>query len=51
MKKILIVEDDPKDELLIRRALKNSGLINPIVVANDGEGRLMRCSRKMAAKA
>ncbi len=40
MKKILIVEDDPKDELLIRRSLKNAGLINPIVVANDGERAL-----------
>ncbi len=40
MKKILIVKDDPKDEWLIRRSLKNAGLINPIVVVNDGERAL-----------
>lgn len=40
MRQILIVEDDPKDELLIRRSLKKAGLLNPIVSANDGERAL-----------
>ncbi len=33
---ILIVEDNPDDELLMKRALKQSKLINEIVVAHDG---------------
>ena len=33
---ILIVEDDPDDETLILRALKNSNLSNEITVVRDG---------------
>ncbi len=33
---ILLVEDDPKDELLTLRALEKANIVNPIVVARDG---------------
>ena len=33
---ILLVEDNPKDEMLTLRALKKSKVSNPIVVARDG---------------
>lgn len=33
---ILLVEDNPKDEELTRRALKKSNVLNPLVVAHDG---------------
>ena len=33
---ILLVEDNPDDELLTRRALKKSGITNPVAVARDG---------------
>jgi two-component system response regulator len=33
---ILLVEDDPKDELLIRRSLEKAGIGNAIVTAWDG---------------
>lgn len=33
---ILIVEDNPADEMLIRRALKKGDITNPILVARDG---------------
>ena len=33
---ILLVEDNPDDELLTRRALKNANVTNEIVVARDG---------------
>ena len=36
-KVILLVEDEPADEFLIRRSLEESGLRNPIYSANDGE--------------
>ena len=35
-KVILLVEDNPDDELLALRALKKNNLINEIVVAHDG---------------
>ena len=35
-KTILLVEDNPGDEELTLRALKKSGILNPIVVAHDG---------------
>ncbi len=35
-KVILLVEDNPKDEALTRRALAKSNIINEIVVAHDG---------------
>lgn len=33
---VLLVEDDPNDELLTRRALESNKLANRIVVAHDG---------------
>jgi two-component system response regulator len=35
-KVILLVEDDPRDEELILRTLRKSGICNEIVVARDG---------------
>ena len=35
-KTILLVEDNPDDELLTRRALKKSNVCNEVVVAHDG---------------
>ena len=35
-KVILLVEDDPNDETLTRRALKKSNILNEVVVAHDG---------------
>ena len=35
-KVILLVEDNPRDEALTRRALGKSNIINEIVVAHDG---------------
>jgi two-component system response regulator len=35
-KVILLVEDNPRDEALTRRALKKSNIVNDIVVAHDG---------------
>ena len=33
---ILIVEDNPTDEALLRRALEKAGIPNPLVTARDG---------------
>jgi DNA-binding NarL/FixJ family response regulator len=35
-KVILLVEDDPRDEALALRALKNGNIVNEVVVARDG---------------
>jgi two-component system response regulator len=35
-KVILLVEDNPRDEALILRALKKSNIVNEIVIARDG---------------
>lgn len=35
-KVILLVEDNPRDEALTRRALKRSNVVNDIVIARDG---------------
>ena len=34
---ILLVEDDPNDVVLIKRAFQKNGLINPLQVVNNGE--------------
>ncbi|NOX20755.1 MAG: response regulator [Nitrospirae bacterium] len=34
---ILLVEDDPNDVILIKRAFQKNGLINPIKVVSNGE--------------
>jgi len=36
-KTILLIEDNPSDVLLTKRALKKAGIANSIVVADDGE--------------
>lgn len=36
VKTVLLVEDDPNDELLTCRALKAGKILNPVVVAHDG---------------
>jgi two-component system response regulator len=33
---ILLVEDNPDDQLLTRRAFTKNAIINPLVIANDG---------------
>jgi two-component system response regulator len=39
-KTILLVEDNPDDEALTLRAFRKSNIINPVVVARDGEEAL-----------
>ncbi len=39
-KSILLVEDNPNDELLTLRALKKNNILNDVVVARDGEEAL-----------
>jgi len=39
-KTILLVEDNPSDVALTRRALKKAGVVNPIVVAEDGQAAI-----------
>ena len=34
---ILLVEDDPNDIILIKRAFTRAGIANPIQVVEDGE--------------
>lgn len=34
---ILLVEDDPNDQILVRRAFKKAGITNPIRVVSDGD--------------
>jgi len=33
---ILLVEDNPDDEALTRRALEKNGIVNPLIVTRDG---------------
>jgi two-component system response regulator len=39
-KMILLVEDNPDDEALTLRALRKNNILNPVVVARDGEEAL-----------
>ncbi|MEZ0327847.1 MAG: response regulator [Fimbriimonas sp.] len=41
---ILLVEDNPDDEGLALRALKKSGVRNPVIVARDGEEAVQKLS-------
>ncbi len=34
---ILIAEDDPNDALLLQRAVKKAGVLNPVHIVHDGE--------------
>jgi two-component system response regulator len=42
MRPILLVEDNPDDERLTRRALRRGNLANPVVVARNGEEALQQ---------
>jgi two-component system response regulator len=39
-KRILLVEDNPDDELLTLRALKKNNIVNEVIVARDGQEAL-----------
>jgi hypothetical protein len=39
-KTILLVEDNPDDEVLTLRALRRNNILNEVVVAHDGEEAL-----------
>ncbi|MBD2534837.1 response regulator [Nostoc flagelliforme FACHB-838] len=41
---ILLVEDNPKDILLIQRAFRKAGIINPLQVVNDGDAAVLYLS-------
>ncbi|MFN6466023.1 MAG: response regulator [Nostoc sp. DedVER02] len=43
---ILLVEDNPKDILLIQRAFRKAGIINPLQVVNDGDAAVLYLSGK-----
>jgi two-component system response regulator len=47
---ILLVEDNPNDELLTRRALEKNAVGNPLVVAHDGVEALELLLGPMALK-
>jgi len=40
MKAILLVEDNPDDEILTLRAMKRNNIVNEVIVARDGEEAL-----------
>lgn len=44
--RILLVEDNPGDVLLIRKGLERAGFANPLDVANDGEEALARLRQR-----
>lgn len=41
---ILLVEDNPKDVLLMRRAVKKAEIANPLQVVNDGDEAVLYLS-------
>ncbi|OKH36337.1 two-component system response regulator [Calothrix sp. HK-06] len=41
---ILLVEDNPKDVLLIQRALRKAEIANPLQVVNDGDAAVLYLS-------
>lgn len=51
-KTILLVEDNPQDEMLILRALKKINLVNQVDVARDGQQALdhLFCEGEFAAR-
>lgn len=44
--RILLVEDNPGDVLLIRKGLERAGFANPVDVAGDGEEAMARLERR-----
>ena len=49
-RRILLVEDNPDDVELTKRALKKNNILNEVVVAGDGEEPWTTCSRKVSSK-
>ncbi|MFQ4142590.1 response regulator [Chlorogloeopsis sp. ULAP02] len=41
---ILLVEDNPKDILLIQRAFRKAGITNPLQIVNDGDAAVLYLS-------
>ncbi|MBW4605606.1 MAG: response regulator [Calothrix sp. FI2-JRJ7] len=41
---ILLVEDNPKDVLLMQRAVRKAGIANPLQVVNDGDAAVLYLS-------
>ncbi|BDA69368.1 response regulator receiver protein [Calothrix sp. PCC 7716] len=41
---ILLVEDNPKDVLLMQRAVRKAGIANPLQVVNDGDTAVLYLS-------
>ncbi|RUT05613.1 response regulator [Dulcicalothrix desertica PCC 7102] len=41
---ILLIEDNPKDVLLMQRAVRKAGIANPLQVVNDGDAAVLYLS-------
>jgi CheY-like chemotaxis protein len=41
---ILLVEDNPKDVLLMQRAVRKAGIVNPVQIVNDGDAAVLYLS-------
>lgn len=41
---ILLVEDNPKDVLLMQRAVRKAGIVNPLQIVNDGDAAVLYLS-------
>lgn len=41
---ILLIEDNPKDVLLMQRAIRKAGIANPLQVVNDGDAAVLYLS-------
>lgn len=41
---ILLIEDNPKDVLLMQRAVRKAGIVNPLQVVNDGDTAVLYLS-------
>lgn len=41
---VLLVEDNPRDILLIQRAFRKAGITNPLQILNDGDAAVLYLS-------
>jgi CheY-like chemotaxis protein len=41
---ILLVEENPKDVLLMQRAVRKAGIVNPVQIVNDGDAAVLYLS-------
>lgn len=41
---ILLIEDNPKDVLLMQRAVRKAGIVNPLQVVSDGDAAVLYLS-------